>query len=144
MKPRRSVKGLDAFCGEVHDDDGIDPREVLSRRGSREQRTRKSNRKDLQLAKQVCRAIDAALRGELTDSVLQELEVASVQPAPDATHFMVTLRPAMLGDRVSVSAALERLDKVHSFLRHQVAAAITRKRAPELSFHVIGGEEEHP
>jgi ribosome-binding factor A len=144
MKSRRDLKGLDALCGEVHADDGIDPREGSSRSEPQGRRSRKSNRKDLQLAKQVFRAIDAVLRGELTDPVLQDLEVVSVQPAPDATHFLVILRPTKLDDRVSVSSVLERLERVHRFLRHQVAAAITRKRAPELSFQVIGGEGEYP
>ncbi len=144
MKSKRNARGLDAFCAEVHADDGIDPREAFSRRDPHQYRNKKSHRKDLQLAKQVFRAIDAGLRGELTDPVLQELEVVSVRPAPDATHFLVILRSAARGGGLPVSTVLERLDRVHRFLRHQVAAAITRKRAPELSFHVIEAEGEHP
>jgi ribosome-binding factor A len=144
MKPRRSVKGLDAFCGEVHADDGVDPRELFSWGNPGKRRNGKSNRKDLQLAKQVFRAIDATLRGESTDSVLQDLEVVSVEPAPDATHFLVTVQLTTLRARVSLSLVLERLERASRLLRHEVALAITRKRAPEISFHVIGGKEECP
>jgi len=144
MKPRRNLKGLGAFCAEVHEDDGIDPREASCRRGSGEHSKRKGNRKDLQLAKQVFRAIDTALRGELNDSVLHDVEVVSVEPAPDSTHFVVILRPTVLGGRVSASAVLERLSRARRFLRYEVASAITRKRVPELSFEVIEGEGECP
>lgn len=141
MKSKRNRKDLLEFCGEVHPDDGIDPHEAFSRGHSRRQFC-KSNRKDLQLAKQVYRAIDAALRGELTDPILQDLEVVSVQPAPDATHFIVIVRLTTLRDSTPASCVIERLDKARRFLRCQVAAAITRKRTPELAFEVIGAGEE--
>jgi ribosome-binding factor A len=141
MKSKRNREDLLEFCGEVHSDDGIDPCEVFSRGHSQPRPGRKLNRKDFQLAKPVFRAIDAALRGELTDPVLQDLEVVSVQPAPDAMHFIVVVRLTMLGGNTPVACVIERLERARRFLRCQVAAAITRKRTPELSFEVIEGEE---
>ncbi len=73
---------------------------------------------------------------------MQNLTVVGVTPAPDATHLLVDLAPGPGSDAVPLHEILERLERVRGLLRHAVAAAIVRKRAPELSFRcAMGGVE---
>ena len=107
------------------------PREPVESRD-----TRKFDRKARQLCRQVYRTLSYALGG-LADPVLQELSVHSVEPAPDASRLLVNLLPGVGNQGPDVAEIMERLLRVRSFLRQEVAMAITRKRAPELLFHVV-------
>lgn len=102
----------------------------------------KHRRKLEQLCRQVCRALMYAIPGEMRDPVLQGLSVEEVLPAPDAGRLMVRLRSA--GGPEEMGEILERLAVVEPYLRAQVAAAITRKRAPELTFALAFGREVTP
>ena len=120
-------------CGERGPDDGIDPR-LLFRPESR----RRDDRGVLRLCSQVRDALTYAL-ADCRDAVLQSLRVDAVEPAPDATRLAVTLRAA------SDSAADEaraHLALAMGMLRSEVAAAVRRRRAPELVFRVIGETED--
>jgi ribosome-binding factor A len=142
MKPsKRSTTDLRALCAQVHPDDGVDPREVFSRV---ERRRDKRNRKTYQLCKQVGRAVALALAGECGDSRLQSLLVVRVEPAPDDTHVRVFVQPSSAGGNSEREALHRRLGHVRHVLRREVAAAITRKYAPELSFVVVPAEGEPP
>jgi len=118
-------------CAEVRDDDGIDPK-MFFRKGRTE---RKTDRKTLQLCSQVADALNGLLV-DCRDERLQALVVVAVIPAPDATRLLVTVDlavpPETPPDRDDVSAALA---AAAGRLRDGVAAAITRKRAPQLVFH---------
>jgi ribosome-binding factor A len=95
----------------------------------------KRQRKVQQLCRQAQPALMYAIPGDLADPLLQELAVETVLPAPDASRLLVRLTsPRGPGDAQEI---LERLSRVEKYLRGQVAAAITRKRAPELTFHLI-------
>jgi ribosome-binding factor A len=91
--------------------------------------------KTAQLCRQVFRAVSLAL-GECADDVLRELVVHDVEPAPDASRVLVRVGfsaaapPTLAG----VADVLGRLGEASGFLRREVTAAITRKRAPELMF----------
>jgi ribosome-binding factor A len=89
--------------------------------------------KDLQVCRQVFDALTYAL-AELDDPVIDELVLVSVTPAPNAARVQVNLMPAHAG--VDREAALARLAEIGSALRAEVAAEVTRKRAPELAFHL--------
>jgi ribosome-binding factor A len=56
-----------------------------------------------------------------------------VLPAPDASRLMVRV-VVPRGVDVPVHDVLSRLGRAHGVLRSAVAQAITRKRAPELTF----------
>lgn len=71
---------------------------------------------------------------ELDDPVIDELVLVSVTPAPSAARVQVNLVPAHAG--VDREAALERLAAVAPELRAEVAAEISRRRVPELAFHL--------
>jgi hypothetical protein len=85
----------------------------------------------------VFQALSLALAGECDDDVLRDLTVESVTPAPNASRLLVcvALPPARPGERAPAPhAVLERLSMHNARLRRCVASAITRKRAPELTF----------
>ena len=89
--------------------------------------------KDLQVCRQVFDALTYAL-AELGDPLIDELVLVSVTPAPSAARVQVNLVPAHAG--VDREAARARLAEVAAELREEVAAEITRRRVPELAFHV--------
>ncbi len=94
-------------------------------------------RKARQLCRQVFQAISLALAGECDDELLRDLTVESVTPAPNASRLLVCVALPLPRPGASVllpQVVLERLATHHARLRRCVAAAVTRKRAPELTF----------
>ncbi len=80
----------------------------------------------------------AAARSEL----LRELVVLRVEPAPNSSHLMVIVGPAGPGPAsVTAVEVSEALGHVAGYLRSEVAAAVHRKRAPELSFRFLPAQE---
>jgi len=131
---------------------------------------RKNNdRKTRQLCRQVERAVSLALGGQCADPLLQALAVQSVEPAPDASRLMISVylpaanttpdpcaipprdasveqgsRETIAAQAARMSEILARLENVRPLLRREVAAAITRKRAPELVFGLTAQGEVTP
>jgi ribosome-binding factor A len=94
----------------------------------------RGERKVQQLCKEVARTLGYAL-GSCGDPRLCELIVFDVIPAPDGARLEVLLFPS--GTAVVDGAALEeRLSAVRGFLRREVAAALQRKRTPELVYRI--------
>lgn len=106
------------FAEGFRDGDGKDPR--FDKDGSKKVR----NRKALQLCSQVSQAVHIALNS-LNDDRLRSLQVKSVVPNPDSAHLLVTFSGD--GDIEAVMGASGRL-------RQAVAAAINRRKTPELRF----------
>ena len=103
---------------------------------------RQAERKARQFCRQVQRALNLALADRLADDGLNELFVEDVSPAPDCGHLLVHV---VVPAERPVAEALSALRSDATRLRSEVAAAITRKRAPELSFVPVfpnGGEDE--
>jgi ribosome-binding factor A len=88
-------------------------------------------RKARQLCRQVQRALNLALADRDADDGLNDLFVEDVSPAPDCGHLLVHV--VIPSDR-PVTEALGALRRDALRLRSEVAMAITRKRAPEMSF----------
>lgn len=99
------------------------------------------DRKTLQLCRQVARALSTALASDCNDELLGEVYVDTVQPAPDASRLLVTVRPVTA--TVDTEAVLIRLREKKGLLRAIAAGAISRKRTPELAF-LVGGPWEAP
>jgi ribosome-binding factor A len=128
-KRRFSRKPPAELCAELTaDDDGIDPRFLP--RGT----AGGSNRKALQLCRQVERALSVALEGDM----LRDLMVQSVLPAPDSSRLLVTFSHQGV-EAVESADVLAALDDARAKLRSAIAAAIHRKKTPELAFHVVRG-----
>lgn len=156
MKRRRWNTPRPMPAADLFADDLLNAEDVF-RKPSRN----KSERKVLQLCRQVEHAISFALGGECADPVLQDLVVHSVVPAPDASRLMVMVyfpesaqvtveqdsEQAVQADGsppVRLLELLNRLERARPLFRRAVAEAITRKRAPELAFQLIRPEEVMP
>ena len=125
-----------AYCGDIHEDDGVDPRRFFKSHSGRN----KQDRKTQQLCQQVEQTLSLVLSGECSDELLQSLIVESVIPAPNAAQMLVTVSiESSHEDTPDPSVVLERLDRVVGRLRAEVAASITRKRAPGLKFRIVSG-----
>jgi ribosome-binding factor A len=126
-----SFQDLRSACAEPGPDDGRDPR--LDRR---EGTGKVPNRKALQLCAQVARTL-ASVLAECGDDVLRDMVVESVVPAPNAVRLLVTLS---LTDAAETAQAAQRLEHARGKLRSEVAAAVNRRRTPDLVFRVVGSE----
>ena len=90
------------------------------------------DRKTRQFCRQVQRALNLGLADHrVDDDGVQDLFVEDVSPAPHCGHLLVHV--AIPADR-AIAEALGALQRDAGRLRTEVAAAIARKRAPELSF----------
>jgi ribosome-binding factor A len=128
MASRRfSSKPPADLCSDWAGDDDIE-----ARFSSRRPQGKVSNRKTLQLCRQVERALSVILEGE----ILRDLTVQSVVPAPDSSRLLVTF--GYHGPESIASAdVLAALHGHHAKLRGEVAASIHRRKTPELSFQVL-------
>ena len=120
-------------CESRGPDDGIDPK-LLFHPDAR----RRDDRGVLRLCSQARDALTYAL-ADCRDASRQSLRVDDVQPAPDATRLAVTLVAA---SEEEAAAARERLAHAVGMLRSEVAAAVRRRRAPELVFRVLCEAED--
>lgn len=123
-----------AHCDQLHDDDGVDPRNYVKRssRGSTE------NRKAKQLCRQVAEVLDLVLSGACRDEELQCLRVEHVVPAPDSSRLLVTVFADAPREEFDREATMRLLQEQTGRLRSEVAASINRKRTPMLIFNVLG------
>lgn len=128
-KRRHAKKQIERLCGEAWPEDGVDP--LFDRLDT----PSRAGRKALQLCRQVQRALDYAL-AECADAIVSGLSLVSVQPAPHSGRLLVTLR-CDSGSGSDVGDVLARLHRASGKLRCDVAAAICRKKTPELAFCVI-------
>jgi ribosome-binding factor A len=133
MKSSKRFTEPNSLAAELHSDDGQDPKEFFRKSNQ----TRKSGRKALQLCSQVADTLSLVLSGECASEVLQNLLVANVTPAPDASQLLVLLTPAPGSRSVSAEEVLAAVHAASGRLRTEVAGAISRKRAPRLVFQFL-------
>jgi len=98
------------------------------------------DRKTLQLCKQVERTVGQVLSGELNNDILRELNVLAVEPIAGTAHLMVIVEPLDPESSPPVVEILTRLQQAKVALRNAVAAAISRRKAPDLLFQVSSRE----
>ncbi|MDC0935729.1 hypothetical protein OAS39_05545 [Pirellulales bacterium] len=123
-----------AHCGEIHEDDGVDPREFFKAGRIH----KKEDRKAKQLCRQAAETLDQILSGETSDDVLRGLRVSSVVPAPDSSRLLVTLHADGESGDFDRNLVEARLASYQGRLRYEIAASITRKKTPTLAYNVIG------
>jgi ribosome-binding factor A len=138
-RKKHSIRKMLLSCHELGPEDGLDPRYE-----ARGERARAHNRKALQLCGQVARTLQTVLAGECADDWLRELQVESVVPAPNSGRLLVTLSLVTTGAGVPVGEVLARLHRAQGMLRSELAAAISRRRVPELTFRLIGPPDLGP
>ena len=117
-------------------------------RGRGRQPHREPGVRERRLCEQVRHALEYALSGESNDDLLRMLYVAKVDPAPDADRLMVTVVPLTKDERPDPAAVITRLHAHAGALRSAVAAAISRRKVPDLIYTyaetdpLASGEEE--
>ena len=131
-KRRPGKPQIELFCAEIGPEDGLDPRYVR-----REPSFNRGSRKTLQLCKQVERELSLALAGDFDDPALRDLQVLSVEPAPNSARMLVTVSLSPSADPIHPSQVVAQLSRVSGKLRCEIAAAIHRKKTPELAFCVF-------
>ena len=135
---KRHKDDLRAVCAQLFEDDGVDPRE--DKRKDAKANMEKPDRKLWQLCKQAARTIELSIASLPQADELTGVTVHSVTPAPNAGRLHVNLLATQGTSRAAIEAVIERYE---SRLRAEVAAAITRRRAPELTFLVIEESKDH-
>ncbi len=123
---RRAILSASAEAGPG---DGLDPRFDRP-----EEAGKVKNRKALQLCGQVAETL-ALVLADSGDAVLQNLLVRSVVPWPTSVRVLVTVAPAV-ADGFDGGAALARLETAKVRLRREVAAAVHRRKVPDLLFRI--------
>src|SRR5262245_1980182 len=128
MASRRFAhKPPEGLCAQWDADDGIDPRLSPKRHQGKV-----TNRKALQL----CRQVERILAGVLEGDILRDLSVHSVVPAPDSSRLLATL--VFHGSlAVATPDILTSLHAAHAKLRGEVARATHSRKTPELTFQVL-------
>jgi ribosome-binding factor A len=111
----------------------VDPEfaEAFAGTANRASSRRHAEHKAQQLCRQVQRALNLALADGPGAGAVGELFVDEVTPAPDCGHLLVHV---VVPPECPIAEALGALRQDTPRLRSHVAMAITRKRAPELSF----------
>jgi ribosome-binding factor A len=105
----------------------------------KDSRKKRQDHKTAQLCRQVHRTLIVAMSA-LPEEALLELSVLDVRPAPDASTLAVVLQKR--SDTLFSSAQVyEALERMRGRLRTLVTQSIHRKRAPELTFVLVGSEE---
>ncbi len=132
---KRTYNGERSLCAHAGEEDGIDPR----RQRRESSGAARQDRRGEALGKQVHRALDAELAC-LGRAVDWGLRVHSVEPAGRGS----TLRVCMTWDhaRASTAEVMQWLTGRKGALRAAAAAAITRKRVPDLTFAPAASKEE--
>jgi len=129
-----------SLCAELGEDDGQAPHSKASRKQTSRRvrpQVRQVDRKACQLCRQVAVTLDGVF-ADCGDGVLQNLHVASVAPFPDASRLLVTVS-SVDGRRARVvgpEVVLDHLNHASGHLRREIAAAVTRKRAPLLLYRL--------
>jgi ribosome-binding factor A len=126
---------LSTLRAEADADDGADPREFFKKESPS---NNKSGRKAQQLCAQISETMQQLL-GESGDEVLQTLCLLEVSPAPDASQILVVVGPALGAAPLRDEEVQAALGRASGWLRSEIAAAITRKRAPRLVFRYLPG-----
>jgi ribosome-binding factor A len=131
IRRKPSVEDILSSCDQPGPGDGRDPRF-----DARAEPHRPVRRKALQLCREAERTLGAVLAGESGDDLLRELVVVSVVPAPSTGRLLVTVALPPPAPPHTPDEVLARLGRMAGRLRSELAAAVRRRKAPELAFQV--------
>ena len=132
-KPSKQLREqLLELCGEIHEDDCIDPKQYF--RPSRNLDA--ANKKARQLCRQAIETLELVL-ADCDDELMHSLAVADVQPGGDAARLLVSIQADLDADAFDRQFVLSRLQAQTPRLRAELARSISRKRVPQLVFNVF-------
>ncbi len=126
---RQRADAFKALAGDVGPEDGGDPKQFHAKPWNA---PKQASRK----ARQLCRQVSDALHGALAacgDPAVQAATVLAVEPAPHTGRLRVLVGAPPDVGREAVVAGVGR---AAGHLRAAVAAAVSRRYAPELVFEV--------
>lgn len=129
-RPQVSQQQLLEYCGQLGQDDGVDPAHADG-----PPRSQAFDRKTAQLCATVRRVIEQILSGESNDPVLSGCNVVEVLPNPNAGRLRVVVEPPTDANPIDV---LNRLATASGWIRSEIAHSICRRKTPELGF-ALGG-----
>lgn len=118
-------------CGNIHDDDGIDPLTYFKSN----HRNRHENRKTKQLCQQVARTLNLSLN-DCDDPLVQAMYLIGVQPAPDSSCLLIHVECDCDTEEFDHGAAMLALRNQTARLQFEISRAIHRKRVPNLMFSI--------
>jgi len=78
--------------------------------------------------------ISILLQREARDPRLEDVTVTDVEISPDLRHARVYV--SVIGDRQAKAKALKGLERATGFLKRGLAARVTLRRIPNLTFHL--------
>jgi ribosome-binding factor A len=131
MKRKRLSRSQIRSCAQdIGPEDGADPKLFFRKRSEK-----KLNRKALQLCGEVSRTLQQVLAWELADDLLNLLRVEAVVPAPDSSRLLVTVSVTEAAG-IEPGQIMARLRAATGRLRTEIAAAVERRRVPDLAFQV--------
>jgi hypothetical protein len=90
-----------------------------------------------QLCRQVAETLDEVL-ADCGDGILRGLRVATVVPCPNASRLLVTVAPidGRLTPEAGPKVVMDHLERASGHLRYEIAASVTRMRAPLLFYRL--------
>jgi ribosome-binding factor A len=138
-----SPEEVHRFCASAGEEDGADPHLEKRRRAHRKRnvpfqaQNGRIERKVCQLCRQVAQTLDEVL-ADCGDGVLRGLRVATVVPCPNASRLLVTVAPVdgRLAPEAGPKVVMDHLERASGHLRYEIAASVTRKRAPLLFYRL--------
>lgn len=136
-KPTQWLNAARQLCDEIGPEDGIDPRYL-----PRHTETKSRNHKTRQLCREARRILSLILPGEVSDPLLQNLEMVDVTTNDECEFLWVTLIHTDGGVATDNNEIERRLHAMQGFLRSAIARAVRRKRVPALKFKVASTTDE--
>ena len=128
-KRRPPRQQIELLCGAVGPGDGLDPREDKP-----EVSGARHSRKTLQLCRQVERALVGILAADSGDPWLSQLSVQAVRPGPHSGRMVATLQ---VPQGLDPDTVLAHLGRAAGRIRCELAAAIHRRRVPEIAYCLV-------
>ncbi len=118
------------LCAEVGTEDAVDPLYLARQR----EENQHNKRKIRQLCRETERLVSLVLSGEVSDPLIQDLQVLHVSPESNGPYLMITLCHPNLCNTNLETQILTRLQRLEGYLRSVITQSVCRKRVPRLKF----------
>lgn len=136
-KDKRKQREMLKCCDQIGAEDGMDPRDFFRPPRISRKEDHRTERLCHQVAEVLHLVLASALQSVLADEIYECLLVERVAPAPNASRLRVTLRWQGESTALVVEEVERGLALASGRLRCEVAAAITRRKAPLLVFEIL-------
>lgn len=121
------------LCAELGPEDGVDPRYL-----HKEYRYKKDHQKSSRLCSEVARVLSMVLTGDMSNPLLQTLQVIDVTSESDGQFLCVTVGHYEADFVLDDLQLISELKLVQGYLRSAITQRVNRKRVPALKFRYVG------